>query len=1128
MRRARPPGDGGGFGRQIWLGTLFVNLLLVGFVAVIVVEGRRDAESDARFLTENYGRILEENVAAVIGKADVTLGNVVDELRREQAQGGLRRPQFEAFLAQQDGRLPESVGLRVSDAAGVIRYAVSGVQAQTVSIADRPYFLRLRNDGDAGLVIAEPALGRVSLQWTVTLARRYDNADGSFAGVVVVPIPTAYFLARLAGLDLGAQGNSGLWTRTTLVARHSKADSRGTTTGSTTPSPQLKALLGSDTAATFYHAVSGVDGISRAYHFRRVGDYPLFLVVGLAEDDYLADWREATRRNVAIALAFVVATLLFARVAQRGWQGQLAAQRRLEETNAALTASEDQFRYLFEHSPVAKSMTEVAGRVHANPALCRLLGYTAEEMQQRSWQSLTHPDDIAETERAMASLLRGETASVRYVKRFLRKDGGVVWGDVSSALRRDSEGAPRHFLTVVSDITERKQAEEALAAALQFNKDLIRTMQDGFSVLDDRGRAVDANPAFCRMTGFSREELVGVGAPHPYWPPEELEHIGAAFQATLEDRASDLELTFMRKNGERFPVIVSPSTLRDDHGDITGYTATVKDISERKRAEAELAKYRGHLEELVEQRTAALSRTETRAGKILEASAAGLYGVDVEGRITFINPAACALLGCTAAAVLGGDAHRLFHHSRPDGSPYPREECPSQQALRSGTLVRSDSETYWRADGRPLPVMCATHPMVEDGRIIGAVTSLVDVSEQRAAAAARDQALLAAEKLARLRSEFLANMSHEIRTPLNGVLGFAELGGRNCEDAAKARNAFEKILVSGKRLLGVINEILDFSKIEAGRLQVEAVPVDLAAAIHQAVDVVREAARAKHLAVHVTLAADLPGFARGDPLRLGQVLLNLLDNAVKFTPAGSVSLAASRQDDRLVFEVADTGIGMNAEQLAGLFNPFQQGDGSITRKFGGSGLGLAIAKHLVELMGGAIHVDSQPGAGSHFAFWLPYVPAALPPAGPPPDDGQLSGDRPLAGIRVLAVEDEPINQVILEAMLSEAGATVTTAGNGLEAVERLAREGAAAYDIVLMDVQMPVLDGLAATRRMLAMAPDLAIVGQTAYAMSDEKARCLAAGMVDHIAKPIESAVLIATVLRHAARPRREAAKSPA
>jgi hypothetical protein len=333
------------------------------------------------------------------------------------------------------------------------------------------------------------------------------------------------------------------------------------------------------------------------------------------------------------------------------------------------------------------------------------------------------------------------------------------------------------------------------------------------------------------------------------------------------------------------------------------------------------------------------------------------------------------MLGYTEEQVIGSNGHHLFHHSKPDGAPYPVEECPSHNALRLGRPFVSINEVYWHADGHPVPVMYAIHPMLQDGKTVGAVISFVNVSEQRAAAQARERALLAAENLAKVRSEFLANMSHEIRTPLNGVLGYADIGYRHYQNSERARDAFAKIKVSGQRLLGVINDVLDFSKIEAGKLNIEQIPVDLSEVIDHSVELVRHKAEAKQLSLEVRLAKDLPRSFMGDPLRLGQVLLNVLSNAVKFTERGEVSIEASLEEDKLRFAVVDTGIGMSSAQVEQLFNPFQQADASSTRRFAA----LARSCHQQADCGSDARLDhDQQSAdkGTTVEFLLPYVAVA--------------------------------------------------------------------------------------------------------------------------------------------------------
>ncbi len=702
--------------------------------------------------------------------------------------------------------------------------------------------------------------------------------------------------------------------------------------------------------------------------------------------------------------------------------------------------------------------------------------------------------------------------------------------------QRSVDGQPELAVGSSMNISPRKQIEAAIRSSEEHARNLaamLRLMCDNVpdmiwakdldkkflfanrAICDQLLHATDTDEPLGKTDLFFARRERAAHADDPQWHTfGELCQDSDAI--TLERGESSVFEEYGNIRGEMVYLDVHKAPFRNEKGEIIGTVGSARDITERKRIEAELDRHRLNLEELVQQRTAEFLATEARASHILQSSADGLYGMDAEGRITFINPAACEMLGYRPEEAIGRHAHALFHPRRPDGSPYPLAECPSHQAMREGQNIRVDNEVFWHADGHPVPVMFAMHPMIQDGRVSGAVTSFVDMSAQHAAAEAREQALLVAENLARVRSEFLANMSHEIRTPINGVLGFAEIGYRNHRDSEKARNAFEKIRISGKRLLGVINDILDFSKIDAGQFAIAQTQTLLQEVVDHSVDLVREQARAKGLALRVEMDPNLPRACLSDPLRLGQVLLNLLNNAIKFTDAGQVVLHAHRRGERLVFSIADSGIGMDGAQLERLFNPFQQLDGSATRRYGGTGLGLAISRRILELMGGDIRVDSRPEAGSTFEFSLPYLPSptpAAPPLAPPAPPTQ-----PLAGLRILVAEDEAINQMVLDENLTEDGALVTLVDNGREAVERVRQAGPGAFDIVLMDVQMPEMDGLEATRRLLELAPGLPIVGQTAHAFAQEMEKCLAAGMVEHIAKPIDPALLVEILLRHTRR----------
>jgi PAS domain S-box-containing protein len=656
--------------------------------------------------------------------------------------------------------------------------------------------------------------------------------------------------------------------------------------------------------------------------------------------------------------------------------------------------------------------------------------------------------------------------------------------------------------------------EQALAQREMRLKTIIENEPDCIKVVDGAGRLVEMNAAGLAMIEADSMTEVSMRPVTDLLVPGYRAAYVEMHRRVLAGDPAEMEFEIRGlKGGRRW--LETHAVPMVDNGQMVQLAIT-RDISERKRAEAELLQHRRNLEQLVEERTAALMETEAWATHIVQSSADGLYGVDAEGKITFINPAACTMLGYRAEAVIGRNGHQLFHHSRLDGSSYPLVECPCHNALREGRKVRIDGEVYWHADGHAIPVMYAIHPINRNGGTDGAVISFVDMTEQRAAAQARERALLEAENLARMRSEFLANMSHEIRTPLNGVLGFAEIGLKNYQNSQKAHESFRKIVASGKRLLGVINDILDFSKIEAGKLTIEQTEVSLWEVVDHVLELVRDRAEAKHLDLRISLSPDLPTTCLGDPLRIGQVLLNVLSNAIKFTEQGHVALSVSLQGEKLVFRVADTGVGMSEAQMQQLFTPFHQADASASRRFGGTGLGLAICRQILQLMEGDISLTSQPGQGTVVEFCFPYQPSLMATLVSPAVPGRIAmPGKPLAGLSFLVAEDEVINQEILRENLVEDGASVVMVSNGREAVERVARDGRAAYDIVLMDIQMPEMDGYEATRQILALAPDLPIIAQTAHAFNEERERCFAAGMVGHVAKPFDSNELIHLVRQH-------------
>ena len=509
-----------------------------------------------------------------------------------------------------------------------------------------------------------------------------------------------------------------------------------------------------------------------------------------------------------------------------------------------------------------------------------------------------------------------------------------------------------------------------------------------------------------------------------------------------------------------------------------------------------------------------LAESEARARLIVDTAHDAFIGIDSDGKVVAWNAQAEATFGWASAEVIGRslaetivppafrDAHnagmRRFHDTG---------EAPVvNQRLELTALHRS---------GREFPVeLTITSPLTaENGYFFAAF--LRDISDRRQRDEELRRARDAAEAATRAKSEFLANMSHELRTPLNGVLGYAQLLQRDRTMNAAQREALEAIGRCGSQLLDLINDVLDLSKIEAGRLDIDETPTDLAQLVTDLKYVVAEVAAHKGLLLTMTIAPDVPRAVLVDGRHLRQVLLNLLGNAVKFTSAGEVRLAISTNDGRLTFEVVDTGPGIEPESITEIFAAFAQTKAGA--EAGGSGLGLAISHHLVAKMGGTLTVESVVGAGSSFSFSLPLVEAhidatnqATDPALPPLDARLAPGET----LTALVVDDSTANRRILASLLESAGAQVITASGGLEAID-LARTHHP--EIIFMDLKMPGLDGLEATRRLVhdAETAEIPVIAVTASALGDARANARAAGCADYLSKPIRAQELFGMLRLH-------------
>ncbi len=637
---------------------------------------------------------------------------------------------------------------------------------------------------------------------------------------------------------------------------------------------------------------------------------------------------------------------------------------------------------------------------------------------------------------------------------------------------------------------------------------IVRLSANGIVQTDPEGRITWVNSAFETLTGYTSAEVLGQTPGRLLQCQQTDPSVIKAIRVALANRAPiKAQILNRAKGGRLYWLDLEIQPAFDAEGELEGFIAIETDISElmeaheQKREALEAAKLalaaRSAYQEALD-RFAIVAITSNR------------------GDIIFANERFCAVSGYSTEELLGKNHRMLNSGQHPksffidlwrtisSGRPWHGEICNRNK----------NGEFYW-VDTTIVPLIGL------DGRPEQFVSVRYDVTERKLAEA-RHQILLAelrdrsraAEEAALAKGEFLANMSHELRTPMNGVIGMLDLLMMTDLDAEQHLRACVA-LKSARNLLVILNDILDFSKVESGQVTLERIAFQPAALTEELCFLMRNQASEKQLRMVWTVAEDVPTWVVGDPTKLRQVLNNLVSNAIKFSSQGEITIEVSYglngPDSQLRFAVRDMGIGISEDAQTKIFDRFVQADASTTRRFGGTGLGLIISKNLVQLMGGEIGVQSAPGLGSTFRFTIQAPPAEMPRV--------EAGDVSLRSIatrprQVLVVDDHPINRMIVQMCLELAGHEVTLASDGAEAVQAMVDH---TYDIVLMDIQMPVMDGLTATAKIRAMPQprcDVPIIALTANAMSGDRERYLACGMNDYIAKPIDQVALLETIER--------------
>ncbi len=771
----------------------------------------------------------------------------------------------------------------------------------------------------------------------------------------------------------------------------------------------------------------------------------------------------------------------------------------------SLRESAERFQALFERSLDCLYIHDFEGNfLDANPAALKLLGYEREDVASLSFASLLSADQMSKALEALKELAETGAQKNTIDLRLRAKSGAFVDVEAKGSVIPFGKTA-RAVLGVARDITQRKLAE----AALRESEDRFRSLADGCPAImwvsDAQGGLLFVNRTCRDFFGANYEDLEG-GKWRPLLHPEDAADYLAALQCAVDAHAPfRAEARVRRADGEWRWVSSYAEARLSQSGEFLGHVGLSPDITERKQAEEALRESEEKFRQLAEQIREVFWITSPRGEQIL-----------------YVSPA--------YETIWGRSRDELYRNPKAWMEAIEPEDQASAAEKNRKQLAGDPVVSEYRihTPGGVLKWVRDRGFAVRgpDGGIQRIVGIAEDITEQKRYQETLVRACEAAEAANRAKSEFVANMSHEIRTPMNGVIGMTGLL-LDTDLTAEQRQYAEIVRSSGESLLAVINDILDFSKIEARKLELEVLEFDLRKVLETSIEMLSPAARGKGLRLECLMDPEVPVRLKGDYGRLRQVLLNLGGNAIKFTSHGEVIIRVhlDRQDKGLAgirFSVEDTGIGIPAELQADIFSPFTQADGSTTRKYGGTGLGLAISRQLVELLGGQIGVDSEPSKGSKFWFTAVFQKAATGPCADdlnprePPMDNDEGSTRKYKAMkprgRILLVEDNVTNQQVALAILRKLGYFADAVANGKEALASLR---SIPYDLVLMDCQMPEMNGYdtaACIRnpRSGVRNPQVPIVAVTAHAMKGDREKCLAAGMNDYMAKPVQPSTLAA------------------
>ncbi len=1028
---------------------------------------------------------------------------------------------------------PELAGLFVFDAQGILQMA-SDPGVKPFSIAEHAHFQTLRDHPQIGLIFSESFLSRTTGQGSLTQSRPIRDGAGRFLGVVNAVFHINVFSDMFRNTSIGQRDGVISLRRSDnyqLVTRIPRYNGNDMDQSIAADHPVRKHLESGIRQGTLTYT-SSIDGVRRVACLSRLDDrFPFYVQVAFSVDRYLAAWRQQVLWMVLLVVPLLLAfALALVRLTQ--------SNRRAEVASKQLEYRQALFGALFEQSAFFAAVLDADGQMlEVNDRALAAIGRQRDEVTNRYFPDTpwwTDSPDRSRLQDSIQAAQTGECATFEAMQPMASQSKIAVMVHIQPV----RVGDVCYIAVTGMNITERKQAELMLQSESEKNKALLHNASDGITITDENANVVEVSDSFCSMLGYTRDEMIGMNVTHWDCGFNGQDDLMAAFSHNFQSPTRSLfQSRHRRKNGSIYDVEINIQTI-----DLEGHRllfSSHRDVTDRVKAKKLLAEQFTALKH-----SEAQMATSQRIGGIgscvydfntdriwASTQMLNIFGFPTDITDTADGPLDYALDDFLACVPTKRDRVRETLAGKfgfpCDIADYPLDDFladipehdPVRQTLKD--LINQSHEydgefSIQPADGSNPRVIHAIGKLERDrhGTPVKILGFVQDVTNRRKTEADLREAKLAADAANVTKSQFLATMSHEIRTPMNGILGMAQLLLMpNSTDNDRHEYA-KTILSSGQTLLALLNDILDLSKIEAGKFQLDSLVFDPDSLLRETQLLFSGTAHAKALQLAYQWHGKTDSRYLSDAIRIRQMLSNLVGNAIKFTRDGCVRIEGMAVEQGgesalLQFSVSDTGIGIPPDKMDLLFKPFSQTDGSITREFGGSGLGLSIVRHLAHMMGGDVGVESVAGEGSRFWFSLQakLVEHNEPYSGPQPGVSANAASNPeqLSG-RVLVVEDNVVNRMVIESLLTKLGVCVTVAHDGQQAVEALIQGDSP--DLVLMDLHMPILDGYGATEQIRQWErsdnrPRLPIIALTADAYEEDRQHCLAVGMDGFLAKPI-------------------------